>query len=65
MINRSPAPILNTLLPSQFRKIRLELAREPGLPEGAATIADGSSPRSTKSAGSNRRFGSLTAKPAA
>jgi hypothetical protein len=27
-------PILNTSLPLQFRQIRLELAREPGHPEG-------------------------------
>jgi len=29
-------PILNTSLPPQFRKIRLELAREPDHPEGDA-----------------------------
>ena len=34
-----PKPILNTSLPSQFRQIRLELAREPGHPEGDAAIA--------------------------
>lgn len=27
-------PILNTSLPPQFRRIRMELAREPGHPEG-------------------------------
>lgn len=27
-------PILNTSLPAQFRQIRIELAREPGHPEG-------------------------------
>jgi hypothetical protein len=32
-------PILNTSLPPQFRQIRLELAREPGHPEGEAAIA--------------------------
>jgi hypothetical protein len=39
MTDSKPTPILNTSLPSQFRKIRLELAREPGHPEGAAAIA--------------------------
>ena len=34
-----PKPILNTSLPAQFRQIRLELAREPGHPEGDAAIA--------------------------
>ena len=29
-----PEPILNTSLPAQFRQIRIELAREPGHPEG-------------------------------
>ena len=29
-----PKPILNTSLPAQFRQIRIELAREPGHPEG-------------------------------
>ncbi|HET7493565.1 MAG TPA: hypothetical protein VFK01_16970 [Bradyrhizobium sp.] len=32
-------PILNTSLPSQFRQIRLVLAREPGHPEGDAAVA--------------------------
>jgi len=32
-------PIRNTDLPSQFRQIRLELAREADHPEGAADIA--------------------------
>jgi hypothetical protein len=31
-------PILNTSLPPQFRQIRLELAREPGHPEGDAAV---------------------------
>lgn len=31
-------PILNTSLPQQFRQIRLELAREPGHPEGDSGI---------------------------
>ena len=34
-----PKPILNTSLPAQFRQIRLELAREPGHPEGDAAVA--------------------------
>ena len=32
-------PILNTSLPAQFRQIRIELAREPGHPEGDAAVA--------------------------
>ena len=39
MSTAQPKPILNTSLPSQFRQIRLELAREPGHPEGDAAIA--------------------------
>ena len=39
MSTAHPKPILNTSLPSQFRQIRLELAREPGHPEGDAAIA--------------------------
>ncbi|PWT87748.1 MAG: hypothetical protein C5B56_09925 [Proteobacteria bacterium] len=35
----SPAPILNASLPSTFRQIRIELARERGHPEGAHDIA--------------------------
>ncbi|MGQ0681128.1 hypothetical protein [Bradyrhizobium sp.] len=35
----SPTPILNTSLPSSFRQIRIELAREQGHPEGAHDIA--------------------------
>lgn len=31
-------PILNTSPPPQFRQIRLELAREPGHPEGARDV---------------------------
>jgi hypothetical protein len=34
-----PKPILNTSLPAQFRRIRIELAREPGHPEGDAGVA--------------------------
>lgn len=34
-----PKPILNTSLPPQFRQIRIELAREPGHPEGDAAVA--------------------------
>lgn len=39
MTKPSSPPILNTSLPSCFRKIRLELAREPGHPEGEANVA--------------------------
>jgi hypothetical protein len=34
-----PTAILNTSLPAQFRQIRIELAREPGHPEGDAGVA--------------------------
>jgi hypothetical protein len=34
-----PDAILNTALPANFRRIRLELAREAGHPEGEAGIA--------------------------
>ena len=34
-----PKPILNTSLPAQFRQIRIELAREPGHPDGDAAEA--------------------------
>jgi hypothetical protein len=39
MSNAHPRPILNTSLPVQFRQIRIELAREPGHPEGDASVA--------------------------
>ena len=39
MPNSHPKPILNTSLPAQFRQIRIELAREPGHPEGDADVA--------------------------
>jgi len=39
MQNTDPKPILNTSLPAQFRQIRIELAREPGHPEGDASVA--------------------------
>src|SRR5258708_30644983 len=39
MQNASPQPILNTTLPAQFRQIRIELAREPGHPEGDTGVA--------------------------
>jgi hypothetical protein len=39
MPNTHPKPILNTSLPAQFRQIRIELAREPGHPEGDASVA--------------------------
>ena len=35
----NPKPILNTSLPAQFRQIRIELAREPGHPEGDTGFA--------------------------
>jgi hypothetical protein len=34
-----PKPILNTSLPPPFRQIRIELAREPGHPEGDTGFA--------------------------
>jgi hypothetical protein len=34
MQNAHPKPILNTSLPAQFRRIRIELARERGHPKG-------------------------------
>jgi len=39
MQNTHPKPILNTSLPAQFRQVRIELAREPGHPEGDASVA--------------------------
>lgn len=39
MQNIHSNPILNTSLPAQFRRIRIELAREPGRPEGDADVA--------------------------
>lgn len=39
MPNKSPKPILNASLPAQFRRIRIELAREPGHPEGDMGVA--------------------------
>ena len=39
MPNVHPKPILNASLPTQFRRIRIELAREPGHPGGDAAIA--------------------------
>src|ERR1700675_2106622 len=39
MQNANPKPILNTSLPAQFRQIRIELAREPGHPEGDSAVA--------------------------
>lgn len=39
MPNTHPKPILNASLPAQFHQIRLELAREPGHPEGDAAVA--------------------------
>jgi hypothetical protein len=39
MQNINPKPILNTSLPTQFRQIRIELAREPGHPQGDHAVA--------------------------
>jgi hypothetical protein len=39
MQSTHPKPILNTSLPAQFRQIRIELAREPGHPEGDTGVA--------------------------
>jgi hypothetical protein len=35
----APKPILNASLPAQFRRIRIELAREAGHPEGDPGVA--------------------------
>ena len=39
MPNAYPKPILNSSLPAPFRQIRIELAREPGHPEGESGVA--------------------------
>jgi hypothetical protein len=39
MQNAHSKPILNASLPAQFRQIRIELAREPGHPEGDSAVA--------------------------
>jgi hypothetical protein len=39
MQNVHSKPILNASLPAQFRQIRIELAREPGHPEGDSAVA--------------------------
>jgi len=39
MPSAHPNPVLNTSLPRQFRQNRIELAREPGHPEGDAAVA--------------------------
>jgi hypothetical protein len=39
MSRTQPKPILNASLPAQFRQIRIELAREPGHPEGEHAVA--------------------------
>lgn len=39
MPTNSSRPILNTSLPAQFRRISIELAREPGHPEGDRDFA--------------------------
>ncbi len=38
-MQHAPKPILNASLPAQFRQIRIELAREPGHPEGDTEVA--------------------------
>jgi hypothetical protein len=38
-MQHAPKPILNASLPAQFRQIRIELAREPGHPEGDTNIS--------------------------
>lgn len=39
MPNARPKPILNSSLPASFRHIRIELAREPGHPDGESSVA--------------------------
>ena len=39
MPNAYRKPILNSSLPPQFRQLRIELAREPGHPEGEHDVA--------------------------
>jgi hypothetical protein len=39
MQSAHPKPILNASLPAQFRQVRIELAREPGHPEGDTDVA--------------------------
>jgi hypothetical protein len=39
MPNAQPKPILNSALPPQFRQLRIELAREPGHPDGEHGVA--------------------------
>jgi hypothetical protein len=39
MHNSQPNPILNASLPTQFRQIRIALAREPGHPDGERGVA--------------------------
>jgi hypothetical protein len=39
MQNAHSRPILNASLPAQFRQLRIELAREPGHPEGDSAVA--------------------------
>jgi hypothetical protein len=39
MQKTNPKPIVNTSLPTQFRRIRIELAREPSHPEGDRAVA--------------------------
>ncbi len=39
MPSTHPKPILNTSLPAQFRQMRVELAREPGHPQGGTDVA--------------------------
>jgi hypothetical protein len=39
MQSANPKPIMNASLPTQFRQIHIELAREPGHPEGDTDVA--------------------------
>lgn len=39
MPNARSKPVLNSSLPPQFRQLRIELAREPGHPEGEHGVA--------------------------
>ncbi len=39
MSKAQPGPILNSALPPQFRQLRIEVAREPGHPDGVHGVA--------------------------
>ena len=65
MPSTQPRPILNTSLPPQFRQIRIELAREPGHPEGDASVAYTIvARRSMPMAALTRNYGGRIATPA-